>query len=152
MLNLATAVAATHGIQSGQVLGALGAGGAALASTVVLILGIKGKHKIRFDQHQAAIGGLIAGELYATAAVGIWAAPGSIAQGIAQAVQHGIGGNVGMGAVALSITAIIYGARLRPGLAAFLGITAATVYTLAGGVWGLGTAVLSSGLNQVLGA
>jgi hypothetical protein len=140
------------GTLSGQILGSLGASGVALAATVILVLGIKGKHKIKFDQHKAAIVGYIAGTLYYVAAVGIWSAPGSLTQGIAQAVQGGVGGSVGLGAVAICITAIIYGAKLRPSVSACFGIAAASTYIAAGGVWALVSTILSSGLKQMLGA
>ncbi|MER7395470.1 hypothetical protein ABT381_08135 [Streptomyces sp. NPDC000151] len=145
-----TAVLAADGIQAGQIFGSLGASGAALAVTVFLILGIKGKHKIKLDADQAAIVGLIAGTLYATAA-SVWSTPGSITKGIAAAVQSGIGGNVGLGAIALVICLIIYGAKLKPRTAALFGIAAASVFGAAGGLWSILSTVLASGLNQVLG-
>ncbi|MFE2945237.1 hypothetical protein ACFXKG_40365 [Streptomyces sp. NPDC059255] len=143
-------IAATAGIQGGQILGTLGASGAALAVTVILVLGVKGKKKLKFDQMQAAIVGLIAGTLYATAA-SIWSTPGNVTAGLAQAIQGGVGGNVGMGAIAVCIVAIIYGANLKPRTSAFLGIAAASVFAAAGGLWALVSTVLASGLNQVLG-
>ncbi len=142
--------AAAAGIQGGQILGTLGASGAALAATVILVLGVKGKNRIKFDAHQAAVVGLIAGTLYATAA-SIWSTPGNITKGLAQAIQGGVGGNVGLGAIALCIVVIIYGARLKPRIAALLGIAAASIFGAAGGVWGLLSTFLASGLNQVLG-
>ncbi|WP_030262058.1 hypothetical protein [Streptomyces violens] len=141
---------AAAGIQSGQVLGSLGASGAALAATVFLVLGVKGKHKIKLDADQAAIVGLIAGTLYATAA-SVWSTPGSIAKGMAAAVQSGIGGNVGMGAIALVIVLVIYGMKLKPRTAALFGIAAASIFAAAGGLWGIVSTFLASGLNQVLG-
>jgi hypothetical protein len=141
---------AADGIQGGQILGTLGASGAALAATVILVLGVKGKKKLKFDQMQAAIVGLIAGTLYAAAA-SIWSMPGSVSKGLAQAVQGGVGGNVGMGAIAVCIVAIIYGANLKPRTSALLGIAAATIFAAAGGIWGIVNTVLGSGLNQVLG-
>jgi hypothetical protein len=150
---LAAAAAAAHtSMLQGHILGALGASGAALASTFVLVAGVKGKHKIRMHhQHTIATWGLITGTLYATAA-GIWSAPSTITQGIAQALQNAPGGQVGLGAVALVITAIIYGFKLRPGFAAVAGIAAATIYAGAGGIWSLATSILSSTLTQLLGA
>jgi hypothetical protein len=141
---------AAAGIQSGQILGTLGASGAALAGTVILVLGVKGKKKIKFDQQQAAIVGLIDGTLYATAA-SIWSMPGDVSKGLAEAIQGGVGGNVGMGAIAVCTVAIIYGAHLKPRTAALLGIAAATIFAAAGGIWGIVHTVLGSGLNHVLG-
>lgn len=141
---------AVSGIQGGQILGSLGAGGAALAITVILIMGVRGKHRLKFDPNQAAVMGLIAGTLYAAAAQ-IWTTPGNITRALTQAVQGSAGGNVGMGAIAVIIVAIIYGAKLKPRSAAFLGIAAATVFASAGGVWGILSTTLASGLNQALG-
>lgn len=147
-----TAAAAHTASLQGHILGELGASGAALASTAFLVVGVKGQHKIKLEkQHTIATWGLITGTFYATAA-GIWSAPGTVTAGIAQALQHAPGGHVGLGAVALVITAIIYGFKLRPGIAACTGIAAATIYAEAGGIWGLGSAILSSSLTQVLGA
>lgn len=148
----AAAEAAHNSMLQGHILGELGASGAALASTFVLIAGVKGKHKIKMHrQHTVATWGLITGTLYATAA-GIWSAPATITQGIAQALQNAPGGQVGLGAVALVITVIIYGLKLKPGFAAVAGIAAATVYAGAGGIWSLAYSILSSSLTQILGA
>ncbi|MEU7178825.1 MULTISPECIES: hypothetical protein [Streptomyces] len=140
---------AAAGIPSGQILGTLGASGAALVITVLLVLGCKGKHRIKFDADQAAWVGILAGTLYATAA-NVWSAPGSISAGIARSLQ-GLGGHVGMGAVALLIVVLIYGLKLKPAKAALLGIAAASIFGLAGGIWAMFSNILASGLNQVLG-
>lgn len=156
MLNttdLAAAAAAAHAASlQGHILGTLGASGAALASTFLLVSAVKGKHKIKLvKQHQIAGLGLVTGTLYATAA-GIWNAPTSISNGLAAALQGAPGGTVGMGAVAVILTAIIYGFKLRPAWAAVYGVAAATIYAEAGGIWALGSQVLAAGINQVLGA
>lgn len=140
---------AITGAQTGHILGTLGASGAAFAVTVILVLGVRGRHRIKFDANQAAIVGLIAGTFYATAAQ-VWRTPGQITLGLAQAVQ-GQGGDVGMGAIALVICVVIYGCKLKPRTAAWLGIAAATVFAAAGGLWGIFSTTLASGLNQVIG-
>lgn len=140
---------AMSGMQ-GHILGSLGASGAALVATFVLVLGVRGRHRLKFDHHQAAIWGLIAGTLYA-AAVGVWSAPASVTRSLTQAVQGGAGGSVGSGAIALVIVLLIYGVRLKPRTAAFLGVAAATVFAAAGGIWGIGSGILASTLNQVIG-
>lgn len=145
-----TLAAAHAGIQGGQILGTLGASGAALAATVILVMGVKGQHKIKLDQMQAAGGGLIAGVLYATAA-SIWSTPGSITKGLTAAIQGGVGGNVGMGAIAVCLVAIIYGKKLKPRTAALFGIAAATIFAAAGGIWGVVNTTLAAFLNQALG-
>jgi hypothetical protein len=135
---------------SGHILGTLGASGAAFAATVLLVLGCKGRKKIKFDQMQAAACGLVAGTLYA-AAVGVWSAPVSLSKGITSSIQHGVGGNVGVGAVALVLTLVIYGASLKPRTAGLVGIVAASAYAAAGGIWGVVSTALSACLNQVMG-
>lgn len=145
-----TITLAAGGFPGGQILGSLGAGGAALAATFFLIVATKGKHKIKLNADQAAIVGLIAGTLYMAAAA-VWTAPGNISLGLARALQGGVGGNVGMGAIALLIVIAIYGMKLKPRTAAVLGIAAASIFAAAGGVWGVVHVALASGLNQVLG-
>ncbi|MEU7154721.1 hypothetical protein AB0B15_42985 [Streptomyces sp. NPDC045456] len=140
---------AAGGFPGGQILGTLGAGGAALAITVYLVVGTKGAHKIKLNADQAAVVGLIAGTLYGAAA-SVWSAPGDVAKGLAAAVQGGVG-NVGMGAIALVIVLIVYGKKLKTRTAALMGIAAATIFAAAGGIWGVIATALASGLNQVLG-
>ena len=152
MIDTTALAAAAHTASlQGHILGELGAGGAALASTVFLVAAVKGKHKIRLHhQHHIAAGGLVTGTLYGTAA-GIWTAPASITSGIVQAVQHGPGGTVGLGAIALVLCGVLYGFKLRPVWAAGMGIAAASVFAAAGGIWSLGSQVLASAINQMIG-
>ncbi|BDH16224.1 hypothetical protein [Streptomyces hygroscopicus] len=145
-----TLAAAHAGIQGGQILGTLGASGAALAATVILVMGVKGQHKIKLDQMQAAIFGLVAGTLYATAA-SIWSTPGNVTKGLTAAIQGGVGGNVGLGAIAVCLVAIIYGKKLKPRTAALFGIAAASIFAAAGGIWGVLNTTLAAFLNQALG-
>ncbi|MFJ6215023.1 hypothetical protein ACIQGZ_17060 [Streptomyces sp. NPDC092296] len=147
---MTTIAAAQSAIASGHVLGTLGASGAALAATAVLVIGVRGKGRFKLTQHQAAICGLVAGTLYA-AAQAVWSAPGSIADGLSQAVSGSVGGNVGAGAIAVVLTVVLYGGKLRPGWAAVGGIATASVYAAAGGIWAIGSTALASGLNQALG-
>jgi|GEM_PF-5891101 len=135
---------------SGHVLGSLGASGAALAVTVLLVVGVRGRHRIRFDSMQAAICAFVAGTLYAAAAA-IWSTPGDITMALTQAVQGSVGGDVGMGAIAVIICVFIYGAKLKPRTSAFLGIAAASVFAAAGGIWGILPTVVASTLNHALG-
>ncbi|MBA0051942.1 hypothetical protein E0L36_13865 [Streptomyces sp. AJS327] len=144
-----TAAETAAGIQGGQVLGTLGAGGAALAITVFLITGIKGKHKLKLDADQAAIAGFIAGVLYGAAA-SVWSTAESVSLGLAQAVKGAGVGNVGMGAVALVLVIVIYGVKLKPRTAALAGIAAASIFAAAGGIWAVLSTTVAHGLNTVL--
>ncbi|MFJ5954176.1 hypothetical protein [Streptomyces noursei] len=149
MQQLVTTLAAGE-FSTGHVLGSIGAGGAALAATVFLFLGVKGKHRIKLSADQAAIVGLVAGTLYAAAA-SVWSAPGNITKGLAASIQNGIAGNVGMGAIAAVMVLVVYGCKLKPRTAACFGIAAASIFAAAGGIWGVVSTTLASGLNQVLG-
>lgn len=122
----------------GQLLGSLGAGGLALALTVLLILGIKGKGKRKLSSTAAMVIAFVAGTMYAGAG-GIWAWPAQlISQGLlGVGVGRGDGpfGEVGMGAIATIIAVVIWFAGLRPARSAIVGIIAATVWAAAGGIW-----------------
>lgn len=144
-------VAAQEGIQGGQILGSIGAGGAAFAVTVLLVVGVRGKNKIRFDADQAVMVGLIAGTLYVTAA-SIWSTPGDISLALAQSIQGGISGGAGMGAIALVMVIVVYGIKLKPRTSALFGIAAPPIWGAAGGIWGIASTTLAGALNQVLGA
>jgi hypothetical protein len=135
---------------SGHVLGTLGASGAALAVTVLLVVGVRAKHRIKFDSMQAAICAFVAGTLYAAAAA-IWSTPGDITMALTQAVQGSVGGDVGMGAIAVIICVIIYGAKLKPRTSALYGLAAATVFAAAGGIWGILPTITAATLNHALG-
>lgn len=144
-----TAAEAAAGIEGGQILGSLGAGGAALAITVFLIVGVKGKKKIKLDADQAAVGGFVAGVLYGAAA-SVWSTAESVSLGLAEAVRGAGVGNVGMGAVALLLVILIYGVRMKPGAAALAGIAAASIFAAAGGIWAVLSTTVAHGLNSVL--
>jgi hypothetical protein len=147
---LSLAPAASRAGLGTHLLGSLGASGAALVFTLILITGVRGRHKLKFDHHAAAVCGLIAGTLYASA-VGVWSTPASITTSLASATQGSVGGTVGTGALAMAIVVVLYGVKLKPGKAAFLGIAAATIFPLAGGIWGLAATAVASLINNLLG-
>lgn len=133
-----------------NLLGTLAAGGAALVATAVLILGVRGKGDWKFNRHQAAIGGLIAGTLFGATAKLHDVQP-TVAANLQHTLSRGPFGNVGMGAVALLLTVLVYGAALKPRTSAIVGIAAAGVYAAAGGIWGMGASTLAAFLQQVAG-
>lgn len=135
----------------GAAFGALGAGGASLVLAALLILGVKGKGKVRLGNNPAMIVAFVAGTSFHTAGQ-IWTNPERItAQGLTGlGVGTGSGpfGNVGVGAVCALLLVAMLCWQLTPLRGAILGLIAAIVWPLAGNgtVWALpvelGAAVL----------
>lgn len=125
---------------SSDLFGVLGTGGLAIVLTTVLVIGIRGRGKLRLTQTAASITGFLAGVAY-TAAGSIWANAGTVTkQALAGAASpHGPAGDVGLGAIAIVLTLVMVYARVKPGIAAVLGIAAATVFAAAGGIWAIAT-------------
>ncbi|MFE2600132.1 hypothetical protein ACFXCZ_27195 [Streptomyces sp. NPDC059396] len=118
----------------GAVLGVLGAGGIALSLTLLLILGVRGKGKVRLGTGKAGFVAFLAGTSY-VAAGKIWAdADRVVQQGL---TGLGVGGNgpfgeIGIGAAALILLIIMLTAPLNPGRAAGVSMIAAFVWPAAG--------------------
>lgn len=121
-----------------HILGTLGLGGAALAATVILLLGVRGRGKVKLSHEAAGFIGFVAGTLY-IAAGQIWEAPGALTESLTNTITgpDGIFGNAGQGAVALAIAAWFWMGKPRPGKGALQGIAAATIFGTAGGLWGI---------------
>lgn len=135
------------------VFGSIGAGGLALALTVLLVLGCRGRGKIRLETGKAKLVGFAAGTAY-MAAGAVWANPEKFTQqslaGLGVGQSGGPFGTIGMGAIALLLLIIMYFAPLKPGRAGILCILAAIVWATAGGLWALpgdlvGTAFVALG-------
>lgn len=139
---------ALSGVQ-GHILGSMGASGAALAATVLLIVGARGKKKIKFSKTTCAVVGFIAGTLYIAAAQ-IWSTPASITQSLQQSVQTSIGGVVGGGSIALVMVLLIWGADLKNRTSSVLGIALPSICLTAGGVWTIVSTTVAAALNQWL--
>ncbi|GAA0705188.1 hypothetical protein GCM10010193_70310 [Kitasatospora atroaurantiaca] len=139
-------------MQTGQIFGVIGSGLAALIATTVLILGCRGKGNIRFHQEGAAITGYVAGYFYSIAAT-FWSGAAAITGGVTAALTGpgGAFGNGGMGGVALLLAVIAYGAKLKPGLAAVLGVAAFTVFQQAGGIWATPAVIVASISGNLMG-
>jgi hypothetical protein len=117
------------------IFGPVGAGGLALALTVLLFFGVKGKGKIKLAERAAGIVAFLAGTSYAAAGQ-IWANPERItSQGL---TGFGVGtgggplGNVGVGAVALVLFILMLTFPLTPVTSAVLGMISAFVFPAAG--------------------
>ena len=135
----------------GAAFGALGAGGLALALTVLLVLGVKGEGKVKLKDNPAMICGFVASTAF-SAAGAIWTRPEQITSqgltGLGVGTGSGPFGNVGIGAVSLILLFIMLCWKLTPLRGAILGVLAGIVWPAAGDgtVWAipseLGAAVL----------
>lgn len=125
----------------GAVFGAVGAGGLSLVLAVFLVLGVRGKGKVKLKDNPAIVFAFLAGTAF-TAAGAIWANPEKfVAQGLSGlGVGSGTGafGAVGMGAICLLLLVIMLTAPMTPVLGASLGFIAAFVFPAAGPgtIWG----------------
>lgn len=156
-------------VEGGKILGSVGAGGIALALTVILIAGIreakgapaaagpggasagggkKGRIRKRLTSDQAQWTGVAAGTFYMTAG-SIWTIGRNLSDAYAGIVTNGGWGQAGMGAASLVLAALMYFRELAPGKAAFIGIVAAGVWAQAGGIWGLPQALILTGGHAI---
>ncbi|MGW1661044.1 hypothetical protein [Streptomyces microflavus] len=137
----------------GAVLGSLGGGGIALALTLLLVLGVRGKGKITFGAGKAGICGFLAGTSW-VAAGKIWEnAELVVAQGL---TGFGVGtngpfGEIGIGAVALILVIIMVAAPLNAGRAAVVSLLAAFVWPAAGDgtLWAVPCQLGAAGLMMI---
>jgi hypothetical protein len=150
--SLAAAAAAAHtATLSSHLLGELGAGGAAAVSTALLVAGVKGKKKIKFTSQQSiATWGLITGVFYG-AAGSIWTTPTTITGALTQSVAQGPWGHMGPAAFACLLAVLIYGFELKRGVAAVLGVSAASILAASGGLWAIGSTTISATLLNLVG-
>ncbi|WP_330349600.1 hypothetical protein [Streptomyces sp. NBC_00582] len=125
----------TLAVTGETVFGPVGAGGLALALSVLLFFGVKGKGKVKFGTRAAGIVAFLAGTSYAAAGQ-IWANPERVtSQGL---TGFGVGtgggplGNVGIGAVALVLFFLMLTAPQNPVTSAVLGMISAFVFPAAG--------------------
>ncbi|MFD8075832.1 hypothetical protein ACFV3E_24645 [Streptomyces sp. NPDC059718] len=142
---------------NGAAFGALGAGGIALASTFALVLGVRGKGRVKLKENPAVIVGFLAGTAF-IAAGNLFAKPQQFtAQGLTGlgvgTGGDGIFGNVGVGAVCLILLILMLMAKLTPAYGAILGIIAACVWPTAGDgtIWAAPTE-MAAGVLMMLGS
>lgn len=141
---------------TGAALGALGAGGLALCAAAFLILGVKGKGRVKLKDNPALIWGFIAGTAF-SAAGSIWSNPERITKqgltGLGVGSGQGAFGNVGIGAVALLLLILMLCWDLTPIRGAVLGLIAAVVWPAAGNdsVWALPCELAAAVLMMVGG-
>lgn len=135
-----------------QIFGAVGFSGAAFVMTLVLIYGIRGKGRIKFNHNSAVATGFVTGQLYAMAGQ-FWAFAGDMSDGLAQAIQQGFGtgAQMGMGAVALALCVTMYGTKLKNMSGVALGVISPPIFTAAGGLFAVLTTLLSNLLTSAVG-
>ncbi|MEU4732933.1 hypothetical protein [Streptomyces sp. NPDC023588] len=123
---------------AGPILGGAGTSGIALTNGIVLLAGLRGSDRVKLDRDKAGGLGIGLGILSATANTALGQLSDAAAQLPTQLVQGGMFGNVGMGGVALSLTATIFLFKWKKLIVpAFLGIGAGVIYSEAGGIWGI---------------
>lgn len=156
-------------VENGRILGTVGAGGIALALTVILVAGIrepkgagaaaagggapsgggkKSRIRKRLTSDQAQWTGIAAGTLY-MAAGSIWTIGKNLSDAYAGMITNGGWGHAGMGAASLVLASIMYFRELSPGKAALTGIVAAGVWAQSGGIWGLPQALILTGAHAI---
>jgi hypothetical protein len=166
--SIITAAPAAVGIESGKILGSVGAGGIALVLTAILWTGIrdpkgggggpkgdggggggkKSRIRKRLTSDQAQWVGVAAGTFYMVAG-SIWVVGKNLSDAFASVFTGGGFGTAGLGAVSLLLASIMYFRELSPGKAAFTGIITAGVWAQAGGIWGLPQALILTGAHAI---
>lgn len=119
----------------GAVFGGLGAGGLALCAAAFLVLGVKGKGKVKLKENPAIIVGFLATTAF-SAAGKIWANPERVASqgltGLGVGTGDGPFGDVRIGAVALLLLILMLCWEISPLRGAILGLIAGIVWPAAG--------------------
>ncbi|MEV6810183.1 hypothetical protein [Streptomyces sp. NPDC051132] len=126
-------------LAAGPILGSVGTSGLTLTTGMVMLAGLRGSDRVKLDRDKAGYVGIAlgtfggaAGDLWASLTTGVAEVPTSLIQGT-------VGGNIGLGGVALGLTAWTFLFKWRrlvwPSL---LGISAGVMYGQAGGIWAIG--------------
>ncbi len=133
------------------ILGTVGFGGLALGITMYLILGLRGKGKIKCDVDNAPIWGFVAGVLYSLAG-GSWSAADTAGKAFSTAfASPGASvGNIGPAGVALVLVLFVYGTKPRPFVDSVCGIVAPSLFLAAGGLWALPVTVLTGFISSMV--
>lgn len=139
------------------IFGGLGAGGLALAIAILLVLGVRGKGRVKLTASPAAYVAFLAATA-ASAAGQMWAHPekvvgqGLTGLGVGQG-SEGPFGDVRLGAVALILLIIFLTASVTPLFGAVLGAIAGVVWPATGDstIWALPCSVAQAVLGMVGG-
>ncbi|MFD8970524.1 hypothetical protein ACFV0C_36980 [Streptomyces sp. NPDC059568] len=121
--------------ETGAALGAMGAGGISLVLTLLLVLGVKGKGKVKLKDNPAILTAFLTGTAF-TAAGKIWGNPGRFTEqglsGLGVGTGTGVLGDVRIAAVAAALLVLILCWEMNPRRGAFLGLTCAFIWPLCG--------------------
>ncbi|WP_191878728.1 MULTISPECIES: hypothetical protein [Streptomycetaceae] len=139
-------------LAAGPVFGSVGISGLALASGLLLFLGVRGSDRMKLDRDKAGGWGIAFGTL-AVAAGELW---GDVVRGISEvptSVIQGSGlGSIGLGGVALALSILTFFPKWKKTLwPALLGISAGVIYGQAGGIWAIGVGLVLK-FAHILGA
>lgn len=145
-------IATDVALAAGPVFGSVGISGLALASGLLLFLGVRGSDRMKLDRDKAGGWGIAFGTL-AVAAGELW---GDVVKGISEvptSVIQGSGlGNIGLGGVALALSILTFVPKWKKTLwPALLGISAGVIYGQAGGIWAIGVGLVLK-LAAIVGA
>lgn len=142
---------------TGAIFGGFGAGGLALAFAVFLVLGVRGKGRVKLKDNPAIVVAFLASTAF-TAAGQVWANPQKlVGQGLLGLGVGGGGdgpfGNVQLGAVATILLIIMLCAPMNPGFGAVLGLIAGVVWPAAGDstIWAIPCELAIAALAMVGG-
>lgn len=130
-------------LAAGPVLGSVGMSGLTLTTGLALLAGLRGSDRISLDRDKA--GGIgIAFGTFAIAAGSMW---GDVAKGVAQVptslVQGSTFGDIGLGGVAMALTACTFVFKWKRMIwPSLLGISAGVIYAQAGGIWAIGSTLV----------
>ncbi|RSS50091.1 hypothetical protein EF909_39210 [Streptomyces sp. WAC01280] len=113
--------------------------GLTVTTGIALLAGLRGSDRIKLNRDKAAYFGIAFGT-FAGAAGDLWA---SVTKGVAEVptslIQGTVGGNIGLGGVALALTATTFVFKWKTMVwPALLGISAGVIYGQAGGIWAIG--------------
>ncbi|MFE0916053.1 MULTISPECIES: hypothetical protein [unclassified Streptomyces] len=151
-MNTTQIIATDVVVAAGPVFGSVGISGLALASGLLLFLGVRGSDRMKLDRDKAGGWGIAFGTL-AVAAGELW---GDVVRGISEvptSVIQGSGlGNIGLGGVALALSILTFVPKWKKTLwPALLGISAGVIYGQAGGIWSIGVGLVLK-LANIVGA
>ncbi|MFE9259146.1 hypothetical protein [Streptomyces sp. NPDC006879] len=131
-------IAADTVLAAGPILGGAGTSGLAAFNGIVLLAGLRGSDRVKLNRDKAAGLGIGLGILSATADTALGQMSDAAAQLPTQLLQGGAFGNMGIGGVALGVTAIAFLFKWKKLIIpAFLGVGAGVIYSQAGGIWGI---------------
>ncbi|MFB9594036.1 hypothetical protein [Streptomyces racemochromogenes] len=135
---------------AGSVLGGAGTSGIALTNGIVLLAGLRGSDRVKLNRDKAGLFGIALGTLSSTADTVLTQFSHGVAEVPTALIQGGAFGNVGMGGVALSLTATIFLFKWKKLVVpALLGTGAGVIYAQAGGIWSVGQNMLLMAVNSL---